>query len=382
MVVALIISFSQIINPAFSEVKASTPCTKLGLTSVLGGKKFTCIKSGKKLIWNNGVNIPVKSPLPLATPSKVGEVPSTQVPSRKKYSAWQIPVSKSEISISAKENFKLWLGSQSTGAENIEISINPEIQTNYVDYLSTVMKLSSRTLLQNEKQVTHMYISTGDAWAISKVKKDYPDLSSWSGSNVCYPPNPFAACAWPNFGIVFFIAQTNNDWERPNPGVLQSGAHEYFHLVQDVLMRNNLGINPSSIANGIPSWFYEGSATFIGIAFADESGLANWAELRDSEIGAYANGRGTNEPLESFQVNALDRPQPEGQSHRPYGIGFLACELIVASVGVEPLLQIFKQLGLGKTFEASFHISVGIPLEEFYAKFESMRTQVGFYPLK
>jgi hypothetical protein len=46
------------ITPAQAVVKAGTKCTKAGMTSTLSGKKYTCIKSGNKLIWSKGV--PVK----------------------------------------------------------------------------------------------------------------------------------------------------------------------------------------------------------------------------------------------------------------------------------------------------------------------------------
>jgi hypothetical protein len=35
--------------------KAGAKCTKAGATATASGKKFTCIKSGKKLVWNKGV---------------------------------------------------------------------------------------------------------------------------------------------------------------------------------------------------------------------------------------------------------------------------------------------------------------------------------------
>ena len=35
--------------------KAGTKCTKAGATATASGKKFTCIKSGSKLVWNKGV---------------------------------------------------------------------------------------------------------------------------------------------------------------------------------------------------------------------------------------------------------------------------------------------------------------------------------------
>lgn len=44
-------------NPAHAVVKAGAKCTKAGATASVGGKKYTCIKSGKKLVWNKGTTI-------------------------------------------------------------------------------------------------------------------------------------------------------------------------------------------------------------------------------------------------------------------------------------------------------------------------------------
>jgi M6 family metalloprotease-like protein len=40
---------------AVAAVKAGSSCPKAGKTTASGGKTFTCIKSGKKLVWNKGV---------------------------------------------------------------------------------------------------------------------------------------------------------------------------------------------------------------------------------------------------------------------------------------------------------------------------------------
>ena len=45
------------ISPAQAVVKAGAKCTKAGVTASVGGKKYTCIKSGKKLVWNKGTTI-------------------------------------------------------------------------------------------------------------------------------------------------------------------------------------------------------------------------------------------------------------------------------------------------------------------------------------
>ena len=52
----LSLSLSLPFTPAHSATKAGAKCTKLGITSVAGNKTFTCIKSGKKSVWNKGVS--------------------------------------------------------------------------------------------------------------------------------------------------------------------------------------------------------------------------------------------------------------------------------------------------------------------------------------
>ena len=54
--------------PAFSATapKAGAICAKQGLTQTYSGKKYTCVKSGKKLVWDKGVVIKKAAPTPTA----------------------------------------------------------------------------------------------------------------------------------------------------------------------------------------------------------------------------------------------------------------------------------------------------------------------------
>ncbi len=67
---ALIVLFSLLLGSSAHAAipKAGSKCTKLGATAIGSNKKFTCIKSGSKLVWNKGVAIPV-TPKPSAPPS-------------------------------------------------------------------------------------------------------------------------------------------------------------------------------------------------------------------------------------------------------------------------------------------------------------------------
>ena len=72
--VALLIPMVLVASHSYAAVKAGSACSKVGSKRVSGGKSYTCVKSGKKLIWDKGVLVPVAKPAPSAsaapTPSK------------------------------------------------------------------------------------------------------------------------------------------------------------------------------------------------------------------------------------------------------------------------------------------------------------------------
>ena len=58
LVVLLITSFIVPTHVNAATAKAGATCTKLKETQIVGTKKFTCIKSGKKLVWDKGITLP------------------------------------------------------------------------------------------------------------------------------------------------------------------------------------------------------------------------------------------------------------------------------------------------------------------------------------
>jgi len=66
---ALALSLTLVVSVAQAAVKAGSACSKLGSTSTVSGKKYTCIKSGKKLVWNKGVVVVKPTPVATATPT-------------------------------------------------------------------------------------------------------------------------------------------------------------------------------------------------------------------------------------------------------------------------------------------------------------------------
>ena len=86
MLIALIatLGFSSLSVVNAATPKAGSTCQKLGTTQNYKGKLFTCVKSGKKKIWDKGVTI-LAAPrsTPSATPSIVSEpkIESSPAPS-------------------------------------------------------------------------------------------------------------------------------------------------------------------------------------------------------------------------------------------------------------------------------------------------------------
>ena len=66
LAIVLLLSLSSPVHAA--APKAGTACKKAGQTSTSGGIKYTCIKSGKKLVWNKGVVLKKAEPAAVPTP--------------------------------------------------------------------------------------------------------------------------------------------------------------------------------------------------------------------------------------------------------------------------------------------------------------------------
>jgi hypothetical protein len=84
VIITSLLSTVAIVSLTLPSISANPPksgalCAKRGLTKNYQGKKYTCIKSGKKLIWNKGIS--VKQALPVPTPTPLSPTPTpTPIP--------------------------------------------------------------------------------------------------------------------------------------------------------------------------------------------------------------------------------------------------------------------------------------------------------------
>lgn len=67
---------------AIAAVKAGATCTKVGATSIISSKKFTCIKSGKKLVWDKGTLVKKPTSVVPETPKSAPNASPTPTPTQ------------------------------------------------------------------------------------------------------------------------------------------------------------------------------------------------------------------------------------------------------------------------------------------------------------
>ena len=73
-----------------AAVKAGSACTNQGVNQISGGKSFTCVKQGKKLVWKKGVAVkkPAAPVVALPTPSPIPSATSEAVTEKVSFKPW------------------------------------------------------------------------------------------------------------------------------------------------------------------------------------------------------------------------------------------------------------------------------------------------------
>ena len=164
----------------------------------------------------------------------------------------------------------------------------------------------------------------------------------------------------------------NNSFVTNKVGIYQTPGHEFFHPIQQKLMGNGAAFPPDG--SGGPQWFLEGSAVFIGAQAANKLGQLSYEkESRPNLVSSVLSDTATrNGKLENAKAN-LNR----AGDIFPYNIGALGVEFLVANVGIQNMVDVFSQIGTGKSFPEAFEAATGIELVDFYAMFEEVRPTLG-----
>jgi hypothetical protein len=172
---------------------------------------------------------------------------------------------------------------------------------------------------------------------------------------------------------IWNIANINNKnlLKNDKVGMYQTAGHEFFHPIQQQLYRG--GNKFPADGSGGPQWFFEGSCMFIGVQTVNKLGLISYEkEGRPYLVRNVLNDATKSAKLEDVKYN-FGRPGEVS----PYNIGGLGVEFLVANVGIQKMVDVFSQMGAGKSFSVAFKDATGIELADFYSMFEEVRRELG-----
>jgi hypothetical protein len=118
---------TAVLHPSFAAptAKAGAKCTKVNSTQTVGTKKFTCIKSGTRLVWNKGVVAARKPSAPTVSQSvEPSTEPGATIGGNMGNDKPVTPVEATTIEL---VKFKNCTEAKAAGAAPLNKSINPAL---------------------------------------------------------------------------------------------------------------------------------------------------------------------------------------------------------------------------------------------------------------
>ena len=332
-----IVMFDQ----AHAVVKAGAKCQKISATQTVGNIKFTCIKSGSKLVWNKGVAI-TNTPSPTPTPS----APVSPVIQAK---------SNSFVSTPFPDEF--------TRAEMVEAMFK-----SFNEFIKRKPNVNSyKLIIDSEFQTDSAAISklVSDVYSILPFPVGYPTTVVIFSDNKEFieksiKDNGFAKEGFQESGY-FCRNCAGYGWATSKSPLSSITTHEMFHIWQRAAYQRNSdnGLDPRNPLNP-PVWFDEGGADFFGEAmFSKSSSYYQVPRVRWQPTFK----------LKDYTTREIDR-------YLPYYLGHAASEYIVASKGMDNFLQVYSNVGKGQDFPTAFENALGITLDAFYLKFDRVLEKI------
>jgi len=358
------------LTPLQAAVKAGATCSKAGLKSVASGKTFTCVKSGKKFVWDIGVAI--AKPTVVSTPSATPTATPTPTPTPEivyatlweKYK-WSKPSSSASVATAATEKFKAYAATNRSASTTVKIVAQDGVDTTLLKWVTDGSAFVSKVfsypqlsgpfvaVIAKDKVFAEKAYNDNGYTQDAKSLADYFDKAPAHGG----PPNTYNNTMIMSKGLLV----------SDKVGIMQMPGHETFHFIQKSIAGKSATPDGLGIA---PQWFWEGPSVFIGLQAANHLALLDYA----TEGRAFSVKRATGADVKSLKLSEVTK---NNGSADPYGIGAIATEFLVANVGMEKFMDIYNNLGKNMKFTDAFKAGTGVELADFYTMFEEVRADLG-----
>ena len=349
----LSLSLSHSLIPASAVVKAGSACKKAGITSIASSKTYTCVKSGKKLVWDKGVSKST-AVAPIDIPISIDNLDLKGVPQKAYDNVIKVLNSRPRATFSPTKFI---------GANVKQARVDQELTG-----LNRAIDLWLPYFQPDKFQV--IYVVRGDEVWMEKKSSELglssmlPPGGTWTDRMKAYTPCSSASAGVAN-QIPTFVQCLNADYIG---GYRQTGPHEYTHLFQ----RDYGGTNMYKIP-----WYAEGSASYFGWTLGFHPYDPNsydrkaWLTGLFSGMGMDAISDFKSKDMQRFK-NRMKLTTPEGGTQATanvsYWVGGLATEVLVALYGFDKFVEYTKNMQSSQDISALLTQTYGFSEDYFYEK--------------
>lgn len=151
------------------------------------------------------------------------------------------------------------------------------------------------------------------------------------------------------------------------PGV---PIHELFHTAQNSVLGAYQvnGPQTTEIQPGGPVWLREGSAEYFQLVALQDAGFRVPADDLALMKG-YATTLYAANQLEDMSTQQASFTYP----FAAYALGYIATDMLIHDTSRSAILEFYRQIGQGSTWQAAFQNVFGRTVEQFYAEFAAAR---------
>lgn len=387
----LLVSLTLITSAASAAVKAGATCSKLGATSTSAGKKYTCVKSGKKLVWNKGVAIarPIPTLTPTPNPSPTPVVTPTPTPSptseASKFVPPYIPKSFEELENNISGViYGAWLNtveqmkSGKSQLGNVQIYSAPGTEDGHSSAL-VPFGLTSQLFSKFPQPINVYVIEMGygdDKWA-QDIFSRYADITYGNVKTAMTEICPTPECGngqahrtrnWDGIVTIGIAPKKQSTENSIRIGTGMVYAHEYIHTIQFVTARERWWYPPN--------WLQEGSAEWASMVIGFNDDYEAYTKFRQSALREQYRNSTTFDAtwIEKFlnPYTAISESEEAGAGYYnkfyprwyPYAFGIMAYEMLTVIKGPDAMLNMYVNIGKGQTFPQAFKNEFGISWNE------------------
>ncbi len=364
--------------------KAGAKCAKVGATATASGKKFTCIKSGTKLVWNKGVAI--KKPAPVATPTPTPTATPEPTPTPTPSPSPSPTQSSKPLTPLEKLNAEIYQR-YLAAPKNISPSFNfvrcPNANKEmaditeraYIDAYSFYVPIYKATakvnwLLMSEKDWDCWYDTTAIFEGPNPISRSWNVWNKSTGILGHCNVNSTAFCGY-GTGVREggMFAQYNlfgtNYKIAPTPLTVH---HETVHIYQSQLMSDNYKTSKTSTA---ACWFIEGQANLFGvpIALKGDSSIHRKFEI-NRLLSVYPQGSSYSKDqwLAVFNDLKNDRTSFCFDKELGYSLGWFALEWTYLNYTIEEMHTFLEVMTKGLTWEQAIQQVLKMDEQTYYGK--------------